>query len=166
MHYQEILKSHFIRRSTINPRYSLRAFAGFIQLSPSKLSEIWSRKKGLSTKRAQDICERLKLDHDESLLFLTSVEGQHHRDKKVRRKKLEEHGALLRVHNNKNEDKTNQPCTTTGFELATAQAVPNGCKSLGGVNAPLCGLLPVHVSSRELLSLNSRENVGCTDLPW
>jgi hypothetical protein len=110
MHYQEILKSHFIRRSTMNPRYSLRAFAGFIELSPSKLSEIWSRKKGLSLKRAQDICNKLKLDDEESLIFLTSVEAQHHRDLKVRRKKLEDHEALLRVHNNKQEDKTDQRC--------------------------------------------------------
>ncbi len=110
MHYQEILKSHFIRRSTINPRYSLRAFATFMEISPSKLSEIWSRKKGLSLKRAQDFCEKLKLDHDESQIFLVSVQAQHHRDLKIRRLKMEEHEALLSKLNNKQEEKTNQRC--------------------------------------------------------
>lgn len=94
----------------MNPRYSLRAFAAFIQISPSKLSEIWSRKKGLSLKRAQDICERLKLENDESLIFLTSVEAQHHRDIKIRRKKIEEHESLLLTLNNKEGEKTNQRC--------------------------------------------------------
>lgn len=99
-----------MRRSTINPRYSLRTFASFIQLSPSKLSEIWNRKKGLSVKRAQDICEILKFDAEEAQLFLTSVESQHHRDIKIRRKKLEEFEALLKTQNNKEDNKTSQRC--------------------------------------------------------
>ena len=94
----------------MNPRYSLRAFAAFIQISPSKLSEIWSRKKGLSLKRAQDICERLKLENDEASIFLTSVEAQHHRDIKIRRKKIEEHESLLLTMHNKEGEKTNQRC--------------------------------------------------------
>ena len=32
-------------------------------------------------------------------------------------------------------------------------------------NAPLFGPFPVHVSSRELLPLNPRENLGSADLP-
>ena len=110
MHYQEILKSHFMRRATVNPRYSLRAFAGFLDLSPSKLSEIWKRKKGISLQRAQEICDRLKLEHDETQVFLTSVEAQHHRDRKVRRQKLEEFELLLKTQNNSQEEKTDQRC--------------------------------------------------------
>ena len=34
-----------------------------------------------------------------------------------------------------------------------------------GRNAPLFGAFPVHVSSRELLHLNPRENLGSADLP-
>ena len=34
-----------------------------------------------------------------------------------------------------------------------------------GRNAPLFGAFPVHVSSRGLLPLNPRENLGSADLP-
>lgn len=68
----------------MNPRYSLRAFADFIGLSPSKLSEIFSGKKGLSLDRAEEVSQRLKLKGREKAIFMLSVQVQHSRVKKVR----------------------------------------------------------------------------------
>ncbi len=93
MTYQEILKAHLNRRTNMNPRYSLRAFAGLLGLSPSKMSEILSGQKGLSLARAEDICTRLKLKNHETEIFLLSVQAQHSRVKKLKdeaHKKLKE----------------------------------------------------------------------------
>ncbi len=63
----------------MNPRYSLRAFADFLQLQPSKLSEILNGKRGLSVEKAQLIGRRLKLESAELEAFVLSAEAQHSR---------------------------------------------------------------------------------------
>lgn len=57
-----------------NPRYSLRAFAGKLGLSPGGLSQILSRKKKLSLSRAHSIAESLKLEGKEREAFLLQVQ--------------------------------------------------------------------------------------------
>lgn len=84
MKYQDILKDHLLRRTTINPRYSLRAFARAVGLEPSKLSEVLSGKKGLSPDRAEKVSEKLRLEGTEKEVFLLSVAAQHSRFKKLR----------------------------------------------------------------------------------
>ncbi len=57
MRYQVTLKEFLLRRLNMNPRYSLRAFASSLGLEPSKLSEALSGKKGLSSERAEKVCD-------------------------------------------------------------------------------------------------------------
>lgn len=93
MKYQDTLKEHLSRRISMNPRYSLRAFACALGLEPSKLSEVLSGKKGLSADRADVVCERLRLKGLDRDLFILSVLSQHSRIKKQRdesAKKLKE----------------------------------------------------------------------------
>lgn len=93
MKYQVILKEHLSRRISINPRYSLRAFANALDLEPSKLSEILSEKKGLSSDRAEKVCDKLRLQGLDRDVFMLSVLSQHSRIKNQRdeaTKKLKE----------------------------------------------------------------------------
>ena len=45
MTYQELLRHQLNRRIQMNPRYSLRAFANYLDLQASKLSEILNGKR-------------------------------------------------------------------------------------------------------------------------
>jgi uncharacterized protein (TIGR02147 family) len=60
-----------------NPRYSLRAFARKLGLSPGGLSQILARKKKLSLSRAYEISEALALEGKEKeyFLLLAQLEG-------------------------------------------------------------------------------------------
>lgn len=77
--YHRILVEELNRRSRRNPAYSLRAFARDLQLSPSRLSEILSGKKGLSGSAARSICRLMALPGDQAQLFCESVESLHAR---------------------------------------------------------------------------------------
>jgi uncharacterized protein (TIGR02147 family) len=57
--YRETLKNEYEVRVRKNPRYSLRAFARFLGISQSRLSQILNYKQGLSRTRAEKIGERL-----------------------------------------------------------------------------------------------------------
>ena len=57
--YRQILKSELDNRCEQNPRYSLRAFARDLSLSPSRLSEILNYKQGVSRKAAEKIAVNL-----------------------------------------------------------------------------------------------------------
>jgi uncharacterized protein (TIGR02147 family) len=56
-----------------NNRYSLRAFARDLDLSPSRLSRILNSKEGLSEKSAKKISDRLFSNHHEKEFFVTLV---------------------------------------------------------------------------------------------
>lgn len=84
MKYQDILKEHLSRRISMNPRYSLRAFANALGLAPSKLSEVLSGKKGLSPGRAETVCDKLRLQGVDRDVFILSALAQHSRIKKQR----------------------------------------------------------------------------------
>lgn len=53
------LQRQFTERCKKNPRYSLRAFAKFLLIDPSSLSQILSGKRPLSKKNVQAICQKL-----------------------------------------------------------------------------------------------------------
>ena len=55
------IKETLARRKAKNPAYSLRAFARFLEMSPSFLSEISSGRKGLSRARERALREKLGL---------------------------------------------------------------------------------------------------------
>ena len=57
-----------------NPRYSLRAFALKIGISPGGLVQIFSGQKKLSVERAYEIANHLKLDDQEKRFFLLATE--------------------------------------------------------------------------------------------
>ena len=58
----------------INPRYSLRAFAKKLGITPGGLSQILARKKRLSLSRAHEVAQRLELSEIEKEHFLLLVQ--------------------------------------------------------------------------------------------
>lgn len=82
--YREILSYEYERRQAHNNSYSLRAFARDIGLTPSKLSEIFSKKQGLSKLKALNISKTLAFNAIESDYFSTLVESEHARSKIAR----------------------------------------------------------------------------------
>ena len=99
MTYQKVLAEHLARRTGVNPRYSLRAFAAALDIEPSKLSEILAGKKGLSFDRAEKIAARLRLNGTERDLFLLSVQAQHSRAKSQRNASLTQLKEILASRN-------------------------------------------------------------------
>ncbi|MFW7380925.1 MAG: TIGR02147 family protein [Oligoflexus sp.] len=77
--YRSILKEELNARCEQNPRYSLRAFARDLQLSPSRLSEILNRKQGLSRKAAEKVAQSLGYRADEATYFCDLVSVRHAR---------------------------------------------------------------------------------------
>lgn len=78
--YREWLKRAFSERCRSNPRYSLRAFARDLKLSPAAVSYILNGKKGLSRASAEQVAQALGLSSTETELFCESVEAQHGRN--------------------------------------------------------------------------------------
>lgn len=74
MDYREILRNQLQRRQEVNSKYSLRAFALRLEISPSKISEILSGKKRLSVDRAEVIANKLGLSPQEKELFVLSAQ--------------------------------------------------------------------------------------------
>lgn len=82
--YRDVLREELVRRSQADPRYSLNAFAKFLGLSPSRLSEIFNGKQGLSRTAAQKISGKLELGSREAELFCDIVEKEHARSEEAR----------------------------------------------------------------------------------
>jgi len=82
--YIDILNAELEERLAKNNSYSLRAFARDLHISPSRLSEILNRKKGLSEKAAEDIADLLNLNKKEKDFFILSVNSQHARSPKAK----------------------------------------------------------------------------------
>jgi uncharacterized protein (TIGR02147 family) len=55
----EFLKEELVRRQTRNPRYSLRAFARALEISPSQLSQMLNGKRAITAKTLHRVCESL-----------------------------------------------------------------------------------------------------------
>jgi uncharacterized protein (TIGR02147 family) len=77
--YQQILRTHLTDRTQHNPRYSLRAFARDLAMSPSRISEILSGKQGLSVPAASLIAKRLGFTDEERSMFCDLVAASHAR---------------------------------------------------------------------------------------
>lgn len=77
--YREFLRDQLDERCSRNARYSLRAFARDLGLSPARLSELLSGKQGLSLAWAKRISRRLDLSERETERFCDLVESQHAR---------------------------------------------------------------------------------------
>lgn len=82
--YIQILKSEFDKKVDKNPRYSLRAFAKHLEISPASLSNVLSGKKGLSERVAKSISEKLGFNAEESEFFCALVNSFDARSKEKR----------------------------------------------------------------------------------
>lgn len=89
--YRSYLRAELARRSTINPSYSLRAFARALSLAPGALSEILNGKRTLGPKKAMEITQKLALGPEERNWFLKSLE------RKVTVKESEENSGKVEV---------------------------------------------------------------------
>lgn len=76
-HYIHQISSELARRSDINPRYSLRAFAKACDISPGVLSQFLSGKRVPSYNIAQKILVQLNLTPEEQEVFLSSLALKH-----------------------------------------------------------------------------------------
>lgn len=103
--YRQILKSELDQRCEQNPRYSLRAFARDLDLSPSRLSEILNHKQGVSRKAAEKIALNLGYKEAEVLYFCDLVSVRHARSV---REKQDSHLRLLKKQVESTENKTFQ----------------------------------------------------------
>jgi uncharacterized protein (TIGR02147 family) len=74
--YREYLSEELVRRLRSNPRYSQRAFAKQLQMSPGELSEILRGKRKLGARSALKVARALELNPDETkrLLLLVQLE--------------------------------------------------------------------------------------------
>ncbi len=88
--YRDVLKEFLSRRCEHNPRYSLRAMARDLEMSPSRLSEALNGKAGISASSAKRISERLGLGTQESQYFYLLVQKEHARCRHIRKKAAEE----------------------------------------------------------------------------
>lgn len=84
-----VMRNELEKRSTLNPRYSLRAFARDLDLSPSHLSGILNGKYGLSRQGAIYIARKIGLSRTETEFFVQSVESVHGRSQLTRKAALE-----------------------------------------------------------------------------
>lgn len=98
--HRDYLRSEFGRRTARNSRYSLRAFARDLKLSPSTLSEILKGKYGLERKRALDVAEALSLDAANCEHFADLFEAKFHKNESNRR------AAKLRIEQRQSENKS------------------------------------------------------------
>ena len=83
--YRSILREQFALRCRANSLYSMRAFARDLKVSPSKLSEVFNGRQGLSRATAKKIAIRLGFGSDELELFCDSAESQHGKSEVLRK---------------------------------------------------------------------------------
>lgn len=74
--YRTYILSAYEEKKKSNVRFSLRAFARFLDLSPSTLSEIINRHHTLSTRSAKKVLEKIKLGSEDSTLFMKLVQEE------------------------------------------------------------------------------------------
>lgn len=82
--FRSFLLEALAQRQEKNPRYSMRAFARDIGLSPQNLDKVLKAKTGLSSHAAEKIAIQLQLKKSDRELFIALVEAKHHRSKVLR----------------------------------------------------------------------------------
>lgn len=71
----EMLTEELSLRKQLNPKYSLRAFARDLNLSPSYISQVLNKKTKLNEKYAYVIVDKLKWEMEKANYFLTLVKA-------------------------------------------------------------------------------------------
>src|SRR5688572_27201459 len=74
VNYRSFLKSVLADRISRNPKYSLRALARQLEVSPTLLSKVNRGEKNLSVQNAQNVSYRLNLSERESEYFCCLVQ--------------------------------------------------------------------------------------------
>lgn len=82
--YKDIILSEFESRTSLNPSYSMRAYARDIDLSASQLNDILKGRKGLSSKKSLIVANKIGLEKEEILLFKALVEKEHGRSDRIK----------------------------------------------------------------------------------
>jgi uncharacterized protein (TIGR02147 family) len=77
MDYVDIIRREFNKKVSKNSRYSLRAFAKYLEYSPGSLSEILNGGRTLPRNQVQKFTEKLNLSSNDGELFRKSVEEKH-----------------------------------------------------------------------------------------
>lgn len=103
--YRTILLDEFERRRRRNARYSLRAFARDIGMSPSRLSECLNKVRGISPEMAESICKRMSFSPEETEQFVTFVELEHGRGKARKEQAKRKIASLPRLISEKDREK-------------------------------------------------------------
>lgn len=72
-HHIEMLLREFAKRKETNPRYSLRAFARFLDMSSATLSRVLANRQEISLSASKKIIKKLNFSEHESLVFVRSI---------------------------------------------------------------------------------------------
>lgn len=73
LYYVKKLKEGLSLKQRVNPQYSLRAYAKFLGIHSSTLSQVFNNKRPLPAKVLKPIIEKLNLSSHEHVLFIESV---------------------------------------------------------------------------------------------
>lgn len=84
------LKEVFSEKSRANPKFSLRAFAEKLALSPGALHKILARQKKLSFERAHEVAKRLGLEGAETEYFVTLAQFENAKSESMRARLLDQ----------------------------------------------------------------------------
>lgn len=80
-HIADFIKNEFTNRVTKNSKYSMRAFARDLDISPATLTNILKKQSGLSVQQAESIAQKLNLVLEEKDFFHTLNEKDFARSK-------------------------------------------------------------------------------------
>jgi uncharacterized protein (TIGR02147 family) len=123
-----ILMNEYTKRKSRNLRYSLRSFASSLDINHSTLSQILSKKRGMSVKLAEKIASKLPVLNSEKKRFVSSVANYATRSEKEASKIREKFNKLMKfkdvkILNNEIMEPMGHWIPLTAFELiATARA--------------------------------------------
>jgi len=84
--YRQALQNAFDERMRLNPRYSLRAFARDLGISPGFLSQVLSEKRGLNLAKATEVFNKLGIPPAEQKLY--ALEIQKHQKRSESKKSI------------------------------------------------------------------------------
>jgi uncharacterized protein (TIGR02147 family) len=81
--YLNLLKDEYAKRRRINPQYSLRSFARYLNVHPGTLNNVFNQKRSLSLTMAKRITDALCLSPAQEADFLKSVTTKKKRLKNI-----------------------------------------------------------------------------------
>lgn len=88
--YIQILLDYWNLKKEVNPSFSMRSFARYLETSPSVLSLILNGKRPLTTTKAVELLTKLKLDHHLAESFMEAVtKDEYYRLNETERKERE-----------------------------------------------------------------------------